>query len=126
MSPRNSEARSSGLNRPEEKKRKMRRSSSRFLSVEKKNKTTTGVSLLIATVAMLCFGDLTTTFLRSGPHAKSSFSSSSFKGENGSFESGFFFFSSFTNGSKIHALADFQRSSSYSYYYAHITGIGHW
>ena len=24
------------------------------------------------------------------------------------------------------ALADFQRSSSYSYYYAHITGIGHW
>jgi hypothetical protein len=38
----------------------------------------------------------------------------------------FFFFSSFTNGSKIHALADFQRSSSYSYYYAHITGIGHW
>jgi hypothetical protein len=24
------------------------------------------------------------------------------------------------------SLADFQRSSSYSYYYAHITGIGHW
>jgi len=38
----------------------------------------------------------------------------------------FFFFFFPTNGSKIHSLADFQRSSSYSYYYAHITGIGHW
>ena len=91
MSPALSEARSSGLNRPEKKKERkiMRRSSSRFLSVEKKKNKTT-MAALIALLVMLCFGDLTTTFTttRSGPRS-SSFSSSSFKGENGSFKSGF-------------------------------------